>query len=554
MKWLFCGTGIVLLVALFLAGCNKLRGDTSDDIDGGVVTRRSGDDAPKVIESTDIRSFSCVISLLAAWEPGELGNHVYIFEAERKEEMVVCTYQWYGRGTGGSDKITFEADGSFLESLQKIVSEYDLAQYNGFYHSVSGLPDMFGDRLSIAYDSGETIHASDNQRGFLPRDVLYDFYTLFGETCGKMPASLTITQSQEAVFERENNRLLHTAYPILSLSEEEQEKYLHLHDAIQTFNENLRTEYKTKLLRLRQTAQTVEGDFKELYAKNELFVTRSDSRILSFYEKREELEGWLTAMYWWDAHTFDAESGKELGFTDVFSDLDELPILLYFELMETYPELTFTEDTPEILKEAIREKNTAIVCFSLSPGCVHVFFTDYRLTSEHTGGQHITLSFEDYPELVRPEWHTSSVNQMFRLDFDVKYFLSDNLNIRMQYTQSADGTGGQWLCCVQDHEYIENLYNFPSEVYMIRKNSRNFLYLRVPTGDISMRTNVYEFTADGLTFVGQTDMAMAETVELNPDRIRMVRLEEREGIPVPIYGICKVSSDGMPVWFETIEQ
>ena len=71
-----------------------------------------------------------------------------------------------------------------------------------------------------------------------------------------------------------------------------------------------------------------------------------------------------------------------------------------------------------------------------------------------------------------------------------------------------------------------------------------------------MLTNVYELTETGLVFLGQTDAAMYETVNLNSDRIRMIRLDDtgNEGIPIPVYGLYRIGNDGMPVCFETIEQ
>ena len=489
-------------------------------------------------------------------DSGEFGHRVYKLEARRDHGTVHCTYDWYDRIT--SEKVTFETDVSFLEILQKTVSGYDLAKHNGFCHSVSGLPDMYGDCLDIVYDSGETIYASDNQSGFLGSSVRAELITLFAETSGKVPELLPVTLSEEAVMERENGRLIHILHPTLSLPAEHQEKYPLLNAALLSYNENLRTEYRTKLLRLQQAAQNVEGDFPELYAVNEVYVTRSDSQVLSFYEKREELEGWLDTEYYWDVRTFDVKNGRELRFEDVFEITDELFAMLTIELQDAYPELDFAEDTHEIIAQSIRENDTAVVCFALSPGCAHIFFTDYRFTSEHTGGQHITLSFEDYSRFFKPEWKTSPYRQMVRLDRNTNYPLADGRTFRMEFIPSESGTEVEWYGFVKDffgkkQEYRETFYHTPSDVYLIRKNGRQLLYLDVPTGDVSAKTNVYEITGNGIFFLGQTDMALDKTVNLNPDRIRMMRLDESGDLPVPVYGICKVGGDGMPVWLETIE-
>ena len=57
-------TSIILLMAMGFSGYGFPRRNT-DNIDGGVVTRNSGEDSPKVIESTDIISFNCELSFIA---------------------------------------------------------------------------------------------------------------------------------------------------------------------------------------------------------------------------------------------------------------------------------------------------------------------------------------------------------------------------------------------------------------------------------------------------------------------------------------------------------
>jgi len=208
-KWLYCGAGLVLLAVLFLAGCAKVRENSADDllpensedtenIEDGAVTIKKGEDEPKVIESSQIRVFSCEVSLLDVWEPGELGNHVYAFEAERQSEKVVCTYTWFDGENDDPEEISFETDAAFLDSLQNLADSYHLAEHNGFYHSVSGLPYKYGAVLHIEYESGETIYASDNQDNFLPLELVSDLRTLFGEVSGKITGAAAEQQDDDS--------------------------------------------------------------------------------------------------------------------------------------------------------------------------------------------------------------------------------------------------------------------------------------------------------------------------------------------------------------------
>lgn len=92
--------------------------------------------------------------------------------------FILC-YELITMISGAGDKSEFEADLSFMTKLQDIVSKYDFAQYNGYSHHVSGLPDMYGECIDIKYASGESIYASDNQSGFIPFEAIKNLVKLF---------------------------------------------------------------------------------------------------------------------------------------------------------------------------------------------------------------------------------------------------------------------------------------------------------------------------------------------------------------------------------------
>jgi len=169
---------ILAVSVLMLAGCAS-KADEEIEEDGG---KRNNTDfeAAKTIESTKITKFSCEFSLLAFAEELEppLLYGTYLLEAEVKDAKVSCRYCLDFRDGESTDE-SFEADEAFMDELQKIVSENDLAQHNGVNVYVSGLPDMYGAKLDIDYESGEHIYASDNQDCFLSMKVMRELVELF---------------------------------------------------------------------------------------------------------------------------------------------------------------------------------------------------------------------------------------------------------------------------------------------------------------------------------------------------------------------------------------
>ena len=175
-------TSIILLMTIGFSGCGLPARET-DDIDGGVKTYNSGEDSPKVIDSTEIISFEFEVSLynIVLEEESELVGRNYKLSAVLEDGAVKSKIKWRDRAGAGKEG-DFTADISFMTSLQELVSKYNFAQYNGYISKVSGLPDMYGAKLDIKYASGESIYAYDNQDCFISIDAIKELVKIFKES------------------------------------------------------------------------------------------------------------------------------------------------------------------------------------------------------------------------------------------------------------------------------------------------------------------------------------------------------------------------------------
>ena len=163
---------IVMTALLMLTAC-AMPLENSDEEDGG-VRHYVDTKAPKVIESTCITMFSCEFSTLNLATDLPIAGKIFTltasesggnYEARNREEVL--------------EERCFTPNSEFFAQLQTIVSEYDLAQHNGLFYSVSGLPPGYGIELDIQYESGESIQASDNQSCFLPLEAMEKLVALF---------------------------------------------------------------------------------------------------------------------------------------------------------------------------------------------------------------------------------------------------------------------------------------------------------------------------------------------------------------------------------------
>lgn len=166
---------IVFLITmpLLVAGCANPP-STPEEIDGG-VRHYVDTDAPKTIESTQIVSFCCEFSTTnLEVDSSPVAGWYYTLYAGQDGG----SYEARGGGEVYGER-KFTPDAAFFNALQRIVSEYGFAQYNGQFYTVSGLPPDHGAKLDIQYTSGERIHAFDNQSCFLSLEAIEALVYLF---------------------------------------------------------------------------------------------------------------------------------------------------------------------------------------------------------------------------------------------------------------------------------------------------------------------------------------------------------------------------------------
>lgn len=177
MKYWYVGAALLALAAgaVLLVGCKKT--PQEPPVDGG-VRHQVDTGAPKVIRSAEITEFSCKFSTTdRLLEDTPIAGGIFTLYADAEEGCLRVR----GRQEIAGEH-TFCPDEAFFRQLQQIVAGYDMAQYNGQFYTVSGLPPDLGMKLQIRYASGETISASDNQSTFLPLEAMQELVALFENT------------------------------------------------------------------------------------------------------------------------------------------------------------------------------------------------------------------------------------------------------------------------------------------------------------------------------------------------------------------------------------
>ena len=158
--------------------CNKQKTKYRDIVQDGGVKKKVVTNAPKHIQSTLIIRFIVEMSTVADAEENEYCGYVYNLNAVLENGAVKGSYKCRDR-YGSVFEQRYRASVKFMSDLNHIVTEYDLARYNGESCFVAGLPDNYGSSVDIMFASGEYIYASNNQSNFIPGNAVKELVDLF---------------------------------------------------------------------------------------------------------------------------------------------------------------------------------------------------------------------------------------------------------------------------------------------------------------------------------------------------------------------------------------
>ena len=137
-----------------LGGCTKPVSILDPEpIDGGTTVHTDAN-APKVIQSKDIRAFFANFYLYHRWRGDE--ERFFEFEIKLNDEGTLTATE---RNSGAS----LPADADLLTALQEVIDKYNLAAKNGIYEVTAGLPPEFQEStLRVSYESGESLTFTQN--------------------------------------------------------------------------------------------------------------------------------------------------------------------------------------------------------------------------------------------------------------------------------------------------------------------------------------------------------------------------------------------------------
>lgn len=234
---------------------------------------------------------------------------------------------------------------------------------------------------------------------------------------------------------------------------------------------------------------------ERLFDEKRISIIRADSKLLSFREDVSWFGGGAHGNYGTTGKNYDTVSGRKLSLNDVIADKEQFIEAVKNQLNENYnikQGYSLNIDYGEqLLRDSFHfDTDSEEVEWTLGYTQISVYFSPYTLGSYAEGAQTVVLSFDQYPELIKPEYTenlpdayiyklTPYENTIFEdLDSDGN---SEKLDINITYTGREDEYPEEYTLTIQSGSRECN-FNFRSygncEPFFVKNTDGScYLYL-----------------------------------------------------------------------------
>ena len=142
----------------------------------GVHHKYVDEDAPKTIDSDELRNFKC--EFFADEDAEKYGK--YVLSASLDKVYKEGSYTFMEKDSDlKAITFNFETDENFMREVDMILKEGNALSLNGFHENTDGLPDDLGYDLEAYYASGEKIRSSSNSENNLSKEMTDKLVKLF---------------------------------------------------------------------------------------------------------------------------------------------------------------------------------------------------------------------------------------------------------------------------------------------------------------------------------------------------------------------------------------
>lgn len=271
--------------------------------------------------------------------------------------------------------------------------------------------------------------------------------------------------------------MVRVTYPFISIYNEDIEKYPELYKALNTANEFNRNSQLDQLELCKNNAYEQYKNLPEdMFKAHELAlgvkVRRADSKVVSLLYDNYKYEGGRQGTHYYWSENYDVKTGKKLSLGDVVTDKSIVPDMILEQLEKFWNMIAVHEklDLENLLNE---EEN---IYWTLDYHGLTFYFNAYVIAPYANGTQVVTLSNEEYPELLKEEYKESLISYGVELEKDIPFYYDVTGDgkvdeILCSWYQGYYGDPGGFFIYINGNDFSEEYYASDTAVTFVHMES-----------------------------------------------------------------------------------
>lgn len=271
-------------------------------------------------------------------------------------------------------------------------------------------------------------------------------------------------------------------YPYVNLHGEDGEEYPRLKLLLEE-NYSEAYENRTNFIETHQSyvQKAYLGEIQTPYpywSLEKAFIRRADTKALSILYDAYAYTGGMHGYYYFNADNYDTVTEKKLTLSDVVTDTKALPGLVWEELLDRYPDVPFDEG---VMDDHFSE---GAVTWTLENNGITFWFNSYDLTSFAYGRQQVTLTFSEYPDLIKKEYQVAPASYGVQLPGYCNFYYdvdSDGAadTVSWKATGEYEGMYETLTISVNGTEYEFKIYSYDTKItFLTTENKECYLYVQ----------------------------------------------------------------------------
>ncbi len=268
-------------------------------------------------------------------------------------------------------------------------------------------------------------------------------------------------------------------------------------------------------------------DILPFYSNCYLDVVRSDDRVVSVLETFFSFAGGAHPDTYYDGFNLRPDTGEKLTLEDVFTDTSKLPEIIEKEVLKTVSEDSLlTKSVKDTVKDMMDDpENNAGMTFLVDNSGVVFVFSPYALTSYAEGSERIRLGFDEYGELIKPEFKSVPEKYIECMIEGLTYRTGRNgtgAEISIEGSRDVNDDIDSISVKLDGKGEMREVYCFNYDPYIVHIGDKTELMLDEYSSNDYRITEVYDLSAEEAKYMDSVDAGVdREFAPVDPDMISM---------------------------------